>query len=370
MKNVIKVYRYLLTYGVRRTIIKISGRKNIFFLKVFFPELFLKKTKIVSLVGCGQFGFSSISFFLLKNIGNRFLDCYDIDEANSNRTSLFWGYNRSGSFDELIANSDCRVVYIASNHASHTDYAIRALRAGKIVYVEKPISVSRAQFGKLLRTLKSEKYEGKFFVGYNRPFSKAIKQVVDQIRTSFSPITYSAVVAGHFLSENHWYRNPEEGSRICGNVGHWIDLGVHFLFARGYCPEEFFVTISYSNVSVTDDNLSIAITSEFGDLLSIILTSRHEPLEGIDESIVLQTDRLYAKIDDFRRLTIWQDLSKRSFRYWPKDVGHSSAIVQPFSSEGRSLKEVEISTFLMIELAEMVKNGINKGRIKLNKDIY
>ena len=42
--------------------------------------------------------------------------------------------------------SDLDAVYIASNHASHTEYAIKALRHGVSVYVEKPLSVNWDQF--------------------------------------------------------------------------------------------------------------------------------------------------------------------------------------------------------------------------------
>jgi predicted dehydrogenase len=51
--------------------------------------------------------------------------------------------------ERLLENPDVRVVYIASNHASHTPYALSALNAGKTVYIEKPICVDWQQFAQI-----------------------------------------------------------------------------------------------------------------------------------------------------------------------------------------------------------------------------
>lgn len=353
--QLIKVYRYFVLYGLRRTIIKIAGRKNIIFLKIFFPELLFKKVKDISLIGCGQFGFSTITFFLLKNKGNRFLDCYDPNDFNSTRTEMFWGYHKCNSYQDILKNENCKIIYIASNHNTHTSYAISALQAGKIVYVEKPISVSYEQLTDLLLILRNENYFHNFYVGYNRPFSKAILEIKKNILNKNLPLTFTAVVAGHYLELDHWYRNPEEGTRICGNVGHWVDLAIHLIYARGYIPNQFNIVINYSNQSDFDDNLSISITTEFGDLISIVLTSRLEPFEGIDETIVVQTSDFYAKIDDFRKMTIWRGATKSKYNYNPKDVGHLNALNQPFVKNSRNFNEIEISTILILEITDMVK---------------
>jgi hypothetical protein len=43
--------------------------------------------------------------------------------------------------------------------------------------------------------------------------------------------------------------------------------------------------------------------------------------------------------------------------YWPKDVGHGAAIVQPFGSPQRAWSEVELSTLLMLHITDMVRGG-------------
>ena len=361
--NFIKIYKYFLIYGFSRTVIKIAGRKRYLFLKIFFPNFFFKNKKNISLIGCGQFGFSTISYFLLKKNGNHFLDCFDVDLKNSVSTSNFWGYNHIDNSNDIFSNNNCQYVYIASNHYSHTEYAISALINNKIVYVEKPVCVNHIQFKELFSMIRKVNKDGnKLYVGYNRPFSKAIFELNKHISGLLLPITLNCFVIGHFIQKNHWYRNSIEGTRICGNVGHWIDLSINIMNTRGKIPDKFLINISYSNLDEIDDNISITMTTDYNDLINIIISSRSEPFEGINESIQFQTGNVIAKIDDFRRIDIWNKSNKSTFKFSPKDVGHFLAINQPFNNLKRDFLEIEISTILMLEIKDMVLK-LEKERI-------
>ncbi|UZH54647.1 Gfo/Idh/MocA family oxidoreductase [Salinimicrobium tongyeongense] len=368
MNNLSKVTRFFLIYGFGRAIIKVAGRTRNVFLHYFFPKLFFdKRKKSISLIGCGQFGFSTISYFLLKKQGNKFLECFDTDKENQNSTANFWQYQSQDSVNNLLANPACDIVYIASNHHSHSSYAIKALNYGKRVYIEKPIAVNYPQFANLLDSKEATKKE--VYVGYNRPFSKAISQL-KEYQDEKIPLTLNCFVIGHKIEQDHWYRNPEEGTRVCGNMGHWIDLAVHLLAARNFVPESFDISISYTSESERDDNVAVTMTTEFKDLITIILSAREEPFEGINETINFQSGKLIAKIDDFRKMQVWKGSKYKNYSYKPKDVGHLKAINQPFDKEKRNFNEVVISTILMLEITDMVKKGERQRQIqpKLIKD--
>jgi predicted dehydrogenase len=209
---------------------------------------------------------------------------------------------------------------------------------------------------------KVNKDGNKLYVGYNRPFSKAIFELNKHISGLLLPITLNCFVIGHFIQKNHWYRNPIEGTRICGNVGHWIDLSINIMNTRGKIPDKFLINISYSNLDEIDDNISITMTTDYNDLINIIISSRSEPFEGINESIQFQSGNVIAKIDDFRRIDIWDKSNKSTFKFSPKDVGHFLAINQPFNNLKRDFLEIEISTILMLEIKDMVLK-LEKERI-------
>jgi predicted dehydrogenase len=197
---------------------------------------------------------------------------------------------------------------------------------------------------------------GKLFAGYNRPFSGAVRDL--RAAMSVDPdggFSLQCFISGHVLAPDHWYRRPEEGTRICGNVGHWLDLFIHLLAWRAP-PDRVEIALSWARDDEPDDNLTIALTTDRGDICSIMLSSRTEPFEGINETINLQHGTTIAKIDDFRRLTLWQDERLKRQRYWPKDVGHRLAILQPFRhGSSRDWTEVLMSTLLMLKITDMVR---------------
>lgn len=363
--NIIKIYRFYKLYGFTRTYVKTMGRVRSKHLPTL-PVAIFKRKKHVGIIGCGQFSFATIGFFLRKNRGAIIKKCYDIDDNNSDTFSRYYKTSSVNDVDSIINDSDISLVYIASNHASHTEYAIKALEKGKNVYVEKPISTSFEQFALLNKAISQKTSE--IYVGYNRPFSKAIQKVKKYMPKERVPITLNCFVIGHVISEDHWYRKPEEGTRVCGNLGHWIDLSIHMLSSYSI-PSLWNVNIAYSNLDESDDNLTVTLTTENSDLITLILTSREEPFEGINESINIQAGNLIAKIDDFRKVDIWQDENKTKRKYLRKDVGHNRAILQPFTNDSRQWSELKMSTLLMLFIAEMVKNREEKSTFELNKYI-
>ncbi len=348
-----KVVRFALIYGVGRAFYKIAARKRLRVPVIWFRRDYAD----VGLIGCGQFAFATIGYFLHRGFGRRILCCFDLDAYASASLARGLGVRKcSLSLDSFFANPRLRVVYVASNHASHSDYAVAALARGLDAYVEKPVAVNVLQLAQLEFARRSS--AGRLFAGYNRPFSPAIGELRARIAgLPQSGISLQCFVSGHVLSVDHWYRHPFEGTRICGNVGHWLDLFVHLLNLRGM-PDRLEIALTWASDSERDDNLCIAISTDRQDVFSVMLTARSEPFEGINESIQFQQGSLICKIDDFRRMTIWDGPSKRTFRYWPKDAGHRGAVMQPFSDElRRPWQEVVDSTLLMLHITDMVRSA-------------
>lgn len=355
-KGIRKVVRFISIYGLPRTVVKVAGRTRKNWLRYFFKAAYLRKEKDVSLIGCGQFGFSTISYFVQKEYGNRFLECYDTDAEHAGSCAGFWGYHNVRDINQLLGNGHCKYVYVASNHASHADYAIQALKAGKHVHIEKPISVTREQLKSLLTVLNDS--SGSLYAGYNRPYSKAIQAVDKLIAHSGLPITLGCFIYGHRIGRDHWYRNPQEGTRVCGNIGHWLDLSMHLLNIRGRLPETLRINIMQADEEEADDNLTISYATDYGDLVTITMTSRGEPFEGIREHISIQCGEAMAEIEDFRTLVLQDGTARRKYRYSPKDVGHRRSVMQMFRKDNRDWKEVVCSTLLMLETKKMVEKGI------------
>ena len=349
-------------------LVKVFGRVRKYYL---YKPLYINKRPIIGLIGCGQFQFSTIGYFLSKGLTNRFLFCYDVMEGKAKSLASYYKVpNVVEEYGEVFKQEGTELVYIASNHASHTNYAEEFLNKGIDVYCEKPISVSFDQFDSLLEAV--NKSDAKFYAGYNRPYSPAVQKIRRQVSTkqnSDGKFSLNCFVSAHDIPEDHWYRNPKEGTRICGNVGHWLDLMIHMYNWRGYIPKKYKVQIAYSNTEEPDDNITISIATPEGDLTSITITARSEPFEGINETINFQYDTITAKIDDFRSITIWDEDKLYKKKYRPKDVGHKRSVMQPFREDNRDLNEVIASTELMLHITEMVRNTVTEKEIELTRNL-
>ncbi|GAA2057145.1 Gfo/Idh/MocA family protein [Leifsonia soli] len=61
------------------------------------------------------------------------------------------GVDRSySSYEELVADPDVEVVYIATPHSEHLEHALLAIAAGKHVLIEKPMAVTAGQAGRIV----------------------------------------------------------------------------------------------------------------------------------------------------------------------------------------------------------------------------
>ena len=83
--------------------------------------------------------------------------------------------------EDLINSSEINAVYIATPPSSHFEYATAVLKAGKFVYVEKPMTLDLASAIALEKLVK--KYEGKLCVAHYRraqPQFLKIKQLIDE----------------------------------------------------------------------------------------------------------------------------------------------------------------------------------------------
>lgn len=125
--------------------------------------------------------------------------------------------------DALIANEEINAVAIATRHNSHARITAQALRAGKHVFVEKPLALNRAE----LDDVKAAHTEsGKhLMVGFNRRFAphvQTMKRLIDRV---VAPKSFIMVMNAGAIPADHWTQDPLiGGGRIIGEACHYIDL--------------------------------------------------------------------------------------------------------------------------------------------------
>lgn len=132
--------------------------------------------------------------------------------------------------DQLINDPEVNAVYIATPPNTHARYAIQAMRAGKPVYVEKPMALNYKECQEMIKV--SEETGMPLFVAYYRRTLPAFLKTKELIDSGIigTPLTvhiklHKAANEKDLPAEKHsWHVNPE----IAG-AGHFFDLASHQL---------------------------------------------------------------------------------------------------------------------------------------------
>jgi predicted dehydrogenase len=130
--------------------------------------------------------------------------------------------------DELINDPEVDAVYVATPPDSHRDYVVRVARAGKHVYVEKPMARTALECEEMISAC-DEAGVGLFVAYYRRaqPRFATVKELLDSGRIgelrSVSIRNERPAPSGGADDEG-WRVDPQ----ISGG-GHFVDLGSHIL---------------------------------------------------------------------------------------------------------------------------------------------
>ena len=105
-----------------RRIFKAAGR-----LRIELPPLLRRRSpRDIAVIGCGQFAFATIGYFL-RSSGHEIAVCFDVDQRAREWFARAFRVPRVGvNAEEMFETPGVRTVYIASNHASHARYAVRS----------------------------------------------------------------------------------------------------------------------------------------------------------------------------------------------------------------------------------------------------
>lgn len=323
-----KVARYFRLYGPSRTLIKVRGQ---FHMKKVYETLPLVRTggsnKHVGLIGCGNFAYSNIAYYLKKRKGNVIRAAMDIDINKA--ASIFEAYGLDYYTDDaakIVADDKIDLVYIASNHATHAEYAIDCLNAGKSVYIEKPHAVTEDQLARLCHAMANSK--GKVTLGFNRPHSRLGQAVRTALASQSGASMLNWFVVGHNLEADHWYFKPEEGGRVLGNLCHWTDFVYHCVDPAGRYP----ILITPTRAEKSGDDIAVTYTFGDGTIAAITFSAKGHTFEGVRERFAAHRGDVLISMDDFQQLTIETVAQKRNIHSVFRDHGHETAITTIYNA--------------------------------------
>jgi predicted dehydrogenase/threonine dehydrogenase-like Zn-dependent dehydrogenase len=222
----------------------------------------------------------------------------------------------------VLADPDVSGVVVSTRHASHAEFVLRCIEAGKHVFVEKPLAMTRDEVDAIERTFESAAARGAspiVTVGFNRRFAPHIVRIARLLATTSGPKSLVMTVNAGPVSHLHWTQDPDVGGgRIIGEACHFIDL-LRYL-AGSPISALCVVPLRDATCASVRDTCSISLSFADGSIGTVhYFANGHKSLPK--ERLEVFVGGKFVRLDNFRKLEVQGWPGVRSTRLWRQDKG-------------------------------------------------
>jgi len=362
-----KVARYTALYGPRRTLVKVRGQYHMRSQGGGGREPGSRGRRSdahVGILGCGNFAFSTVAYYLRHNAGAVVRGVMDIELARARSLArAYRAHYATADASRVIEDPAIDLVYLTSNHASHAEYAIAALEAGKHVHIEKPHVVSEDQLDRLCAAMAGS--EGRARLGFNRPDSGLGQQIRRLLDAEEGAMMLNWFVAGHEIPPDHWYFREEEGGRVLGNLCHWTDFVLRTVPPEGRFPLE----IHPARAAKADADIAVSYVFGDGSIAAITFSAKGHAFEGVREHLSAHRGGTLLALSDFKELRadVLEHRENTTLRF--RDHGHENAVMTSYrmstpgggSTPGLDVDYVRDTGRLFLE----TRRALEEGEVKV-----
>ncbi|MBB1335497.1 MULTISPECIES: bi-domain-containing oxidoreductase [unclassified Pseudoalteromonas] len=226
----------------------------------------------------------------------------------------------------MIENQSINTIAIVTQHNSHAYFVQQALKAGKNVFVEKPLAITHEELAGVKAAYdEANKAENapKLMVGFNRRFAPQIQKMKELLAPIKEPKSFIMTMNAGSIPADHWTQdNNVGGGRIIGEACHFIDL-------MRYLADSEIVSVQArrmgdaDSVEVTEDKAAIILgfaDGSFGTIHYLANGAASFPKERVEVFVagkVLQLDN-FVKLKGFG----WKGFKKLNL--WKQDKGQNN----------------------------------------------
>jgi glucose-fructose oxidoreductase len=188
------------------------------------------------------------------------------------------------TFDQIANNPDIDIVYVVLPPSMHREYVVRAAKAGKHVWCEKPMALTEKECREMIDTCKNNKRS--LAIGYrlhHEPNTQEYRRIVNQ--HLLGKVKKLACAAGYRENRtNHWKQKREMGGGVMYDMGVYAIQGARL--GTGMEP----VKVVSAETSTTRpeiykdglDETAVAVLEFPGGILADIKTSFGENINFMD----------------------------------------------------------------------------------------
>lgn len=220
----------------------------------------------------------------------------------------------------MLADPRIDTIAIATRHDSHAPLTAAALKAGKHVFVEKPLALNVEELGDIEAAY--AKTDRLLMVGFNRRFAphvRIMKRALDGVR---EPKTFVMLMNAGAVPADHWTQNSKTGGgRIIGEACHYIDL-MRYLAGSPIVSVQA-RRMGGDGAAITSDKAAIILAfadGSFGTIHYLANGGSSFPKERIEAFAAGRT----LQLDNFLKLRSFNWPGVKNQSLWRQDKGQNA----------------------------------------------
>ena len=224
-------------------------------------------------------------------------------------------------YEQILNDPNIHMVLITSRNQSHASQALRAIRAGKHVFVEKPMALTEQECHDLAAAVRET--GNLLTVGFNRRYSPFYTPFREKLKNRTAPAVVHCRVNSPGISGDYWMADPAIGGAILGEACHFVDLMSWMLDAE---PVEVtaYTLPTGAKDPIGENNMVASFRFADGSIGNLTYstmgskTSQGELVEAYQQGLGITSE-------NFKRLTINGALS-RSTTAWIANKGYDEQL--------------------------------------------
>jgi predicted dehydrogenase/threonine dehydrogenase-like Zn-dependent dehydrogenase len=300
------------------------------------PAIAAARSAVVSVIGSGNYA-TAVLIPAFREAGAVLRTVASRSGVSGLYAGRKFGFSSTTTDTESIfADEETRAVVITTRHDSHARLLLQALRAGKDVFVEKPLCLTLEELAAIescTAELSSVGTMPRLMVGFNRRFAPHTLEICRLLRAVTGPKSFVMTVNAGSLPADHWTQDRViGGGRIIGEACHFIDLlrflsGVPIVDASARAMDTPTRDSAILQLAFADGSIGV-----INYLASGSKAFPKERLEVFAAGRVLQ-------LDNFRKLTGYGWPGFTANKHWRQDKGQracAAAFVAAMETGGPS----------------------------------
>jgi predicted dehydrogenase len=201
--------------------------------------------------------------------------------------------------EEIWKDPSVDVVLITSRNPQHASQTVGALRAGKHVFVEKPMALTVDECRDIYEAVQESGKQ--LTVGFNRRYAPYYLDLKKTLAKRSSPAVVNCRINSPGISGSYWMADPSVGGAILGEACHFVDLMYWLLDSEPRSVAAFSLPTGKQD-PIGENNMTATFCFDDGSIGALTYCTVGSKTSG-GERVEVYAQGVGAETEDFKQFT-------------------------------------------------------------------